>query len=234
MRPPFRLERSFWPAILLLLALFMLFEHSPIDLWFQDFFFNFSTGIWMINQESPLPRAIFYTGAKVLIIAFSLVLIGLTVGPRSWLQKFKIPDPARRRLLVVILTVASIPWGIGQLKTATNVYCPYDIQRYGGEVVYVRVMEPYPPGQRPEERSRGFPAGHASGGYALLALAGLAATRRGQLTGIAIGFTMGGIMGFYQIAKGAHYLSHTVVTALLAWIGFLIWRWIFIRPRERP
>jgi membrane-associated PAP2 superfamily phosphatase len=29
---------------------------------------------------------------------------------------------------------------------------------------------------------------------------------------------MGWIMGLYQMLKGAHYLSHTVTTMLLAWI----------------
>jgi membrane-associated PAP2 superfamily phosphatase len=34
-------------------------------------------------------------------------------------------------------------------------------------------------------------------------------------------------MGLYQMLKGSHYLSHTVITMLLAWIGFLLWRRVF-------
>jgi membrane-associated PAP2 superfamily phosphatase len=36
-------------------------------------------------------------------------------------------------------------------------------------------------------------------------------------------------MGGYQMLKGAHYLSHTVVTMLLAWIVLLVWRRV-VRP----
>lgn len=37
-----------------------------------------------------------------------------------------------------------------------------------------------------------------------------------------------------ELAKGAHYLSHTVVTAFLAWIGFLLWHWLLVgRTRSR-
>jgi membrane-associated PAP2 superfamily phosphatase len=31
-------------------------------------------------------------------------------------------------------------------------------------------------------------------------------------------------MGLYQMLKGAHYLSHTTTTMLLAWIVVLLWR----------
>jgi membrane-associated PAP2 superfamily phosphatase len=31
-------------------------------------------------------------------------------------------------------------------------------------------------------------------------------------------------MGGYQMLKGAHYLSHTLTTMLVAWIILLLWR----------
>ena len=80
------------------------------------------------------------------------------------------------------------------------------------------------PRPRPTRRGRGFPAGHASGGFALVALAGLAATRRSRRIALAIGLALGTMMGIYQMLKGAHYLSHTLITALFCWIVFLTYR----------
>jgi len=91
----------------------------------------------------------------------------------------------------------------------------------------VRVMEICEPGQRPKKRGRCFPAGHASGGYALFSLAGLATSRRGRWIGVSIGLVVGGAMGGYQMLKGAHYLSHTVVTVFVCWIVFLLLRRLF-------
>ncbi|MGC4074573.1 MAG: phosphatase PAP2 family protein [Nibricoccus sp.] len=124
---------------------------------------------------------------------------------------------------MVLLTLASGPALIGIGKAVTNIFCPSEITRYGGDVSYVRVFECYPPGQRPARRGRCFPAGHASGGFALLSLAGLARTRRGQLLGAGSGLALGSIMGLYQMLKGAHYLSHTIVTAVVTWLLFLLW-----------
>lgn len=133
----------------------------------------------------------------------------------------------RRELLVVVATLASGPALIGLGKVATNVFCPSEIRRYGGEVAHVTLCGSFADGDRPARRGRCFPAGHASGGFALMSLAGLARTRRGQAWGVAIGLAAGWIMGLYQMLKGAHYLSHTLVTMLVVWLVFLGWRHLF-------
>ncbi len=227
--PGWKLSRTLWPAVFLLVALFFFFENTSVDLWLQDFFFNFSTGSWLVDKDALGLKWIFYKGAKGVIIVFTLSLLILALGPRRWREHFNIPEPARARLLVVVLSVIITPTLIGQIKHYTWVACPWDIQRYGGDLPYLKVMEPYPPGTRPEVLIASFPAAHPSGGFALLALAGLAVTRRRQLLGIAAGLGMGGIMGLYQMAKGAHYLSHVLISALLCWIMFLILHRLVVR-----
>jgi len=220
--PGWKLYRTLWPAIVMLLGLFFYFENSSLDLRLQDHFFVPSTGAWLVDRDNLLLKWIFYKGAKGVIIAIGLFFLVLSLGPAAWRNRFAIPDPARRRVLVVVLAVILIPFTIGRIKQWTYVACPWDIERYGGELPYLKVMEPYPPGTRPDILITAFPAAHPSGGFALLSLAGLAATRRRQLLGISIGLGMGTFMGLYQMAKGAHYLSHVVTTALLAWIGILV------------
>lgn len=227
--PGWKLDRTLWPAVLLLLGLFFFFESTQVDLWLQDNFFNFTTSRWLIDRNDLTLKWIFYKGAKGVIIVTALSLLILALGPRKWLDYWNIPDPSRRRLLVVVLSVVLTPTIIGQIKHYTYVACPWDIQRYHGELPYLKVMEPYPPGTRPDVLIASFPAAHPSGGFALLALAGLAVTRRRQLLGVSIGLGMGAIMGLYQMAKGAHYLSHVVITILLCWIMFLILQRLIVR-----
>jgi len=214
-----------WPVCAALLGFFLLFEFTPLDLWVQDFFYDFSARVWLVDAKAPLPRLLFYTGPKVLIIALAVALLVLSVGPARWRARFGTAPGVRRvDLWIVIATLASAPGLVAVSKATTNVFCPSEIRRYGGEVAYVRVLETCAPDDRPLRRGRCFPAGHASGGFALLSLAGLARSRRGQLLGASIGVAVGSAMGGYQMLKGAHYLSHTVVTMLACWIIFLLWR----------
>ncbi len=227
---PFNLSRTLCPALALLAGALALFEFTPLDLALQDNLYNVSTRQWLIDGTAPLPRAFFYTGPKIALILFAISVLTLLLGPARWRAFFHLPAASdRRALLAVLLTLASGPALIGAGKAFTNIFCPSEISRYGGDVDYVRVFECYDPGRKPARRGRCFPAGHASGGFALLSLAALARTRRGQLTGIAIGLALGGIMGVYQMLKGAHYLSHTVITALLSWLVFLLWHHLTTR-----
>jgi membrane-associated PAP2 superfamily phosphatase len=199
-------------AGVLLATSLVLFETTPLDLLVQDLFFDRSTGTWLVDRDSPLPRWLFYEGPKVVLAGWLLCLaLSLphwcpTVSPRG-----------RRRTCYVLLCLALIPATVSGLKDLTNVYYPYKVERYGGRLPYRKLVHSLRQGPG-EPRSRGFPAGHASGGFALLCLAYAARTRRERWLGALAGLSAGWIAGLYQIAKGAHYLSHTVVTMLLAWI----------------
>ncbi|MET0262925.1 MAG: phosphatase PAP2 family protein [Rariglobus sp.] len=206
-----------------LVTAFLFFEFTAADLRVQDRLYDFSAHAWLINEKAALPRMLFYTWPKLVIIALGVIAVGFALGPAAWRLGAGF-STRRRDWWVVVATLAAAPALIAAGKATTNVHCPKEIRRYGGEVAYARVLERYPENDQPVRRGRGFPAGHASGGFALMSLAGLAATSRGRWIGAGIGLGAGALMGVYQMVKGAHYLSHTVVTAWVCWIVFLLWR----------
>jgi membrane-associated PAP2 superfamily phosphatase len=221
------LDRSLWFVILVFAIVFLLLEYTAIDLWVQDHFFDFDRGRWLVDGRAPLPRLLLYTGPKVLIILFGLWVFCLVLLPEKWRGRWPLASIPRRSLWVLFFTIGLVPWFIGELKQRSNTFCPSEIRRYGGDVPYVKVVECYPENDRPGRKGDCFPAGHASGGFALMALAGVARTRRGQWLGLGFGLAAGWLMGGYQMLKGSHYLSHTVVTMFMAWIGFLLLRRLF-------
>lgn len=213
-------SRTLWPAVLLLGVALAGFELTGFDLAVQDRLYDFGARRWIVDGHEPAGRLYFYNGPKAVIILAGGALLILALGPARWRQRFRFD---RRGLWVGFLTLASVPALAGWGKAVTNTFCPSEIRRYGGDAPYVKVFESYPAGDRPERHGRGFPAGHASGGFALMGLAWLrpsAAWRRGA---IALGLAVGWWMGGYQMLKGAHYLSHTVTTMLLAWIVMCVW-----------
>lgn len=214
-------DRLLWPAMILLAAALALFEFTGVDLALQDQFYDFPNQCWLVDAEHPLGRLVFYNGPKALIILAAVAGLGLALGPAAWRDRLRF---ARRDLWVALLTLVTVPALAGFGKNTTNTFCPSEIRRYGGDVPYVKLCAPYPDDDRPARKGHCFPAGHASGGFALLGLMWLRRTRAWKLGGLALGLGAGWWMGGYQMLKGAHYLSHTVVTMLVAWILMLVWR----------
>jgi membrane-associated PAP2 superfamily phosphatase len=81
-----------------------------------------------------------------------------------------------------------------------------------------------------------FPAAHASSGYALMALYFVAYERGPKLArlGLAAGLVLGLVFGIAQQARGAHFVSHDLWSAFLAWIISLTLYVFAFRARLYP
>jgi membrane-associated PAP2 superfamily phosphatase len=220
-----RSDRALGLAVLLLAGSLALFEFTGLDLWLQDGFYNPATRRWLVDANEPVGRAVFYNGPKGVVWIIALSALALAAGPARWRERLRLD---RRGLWLAVLVIATVPALAGIGKKYTNVFCPSELRRYGGDVAYAKLCSPFPENDRPARRGGCFPAGHASGGFALLGLLGIRATRRWRYSVIALGLGLGCWMGFYQMLKGAHYLSHTVTTLLVAWIVVLLW-WRVLR-----
>lgn len=218
---PVGIDRTLYPACLFLAGSIALFEFTHLDLALQDNFFDFSNHRWLVDTTNPLGRAVFYTGPKDIIILLAVAVLVLALGPEKWRTTLRF---GRQDLWVGVLTLATVPVLAGLGKNITNTFCPSEIRRYGGDVPYVQLCSSYPDDDRPDRRGHCFPGGHASGGFALLGLLGLRRTLNWRSGIIALGLGTGWWMGGYQMLTGAHYLSHTVTTMLIAWISMLAWR----------
>jgi len=199
----------------LLAVTFAIFEFTTLDLWVQDHFYNFNQQTWLVDKSASLPKALFYTGPKwALGITAGATLIWLLLPARWRPAKIKLPW-AKRRLWFALVFLAAFPALIGFMKSRSDLYCPWSVERYGGDRPYIHFFDPLPPGF-PPDCGNCFPAGHASGGFALLGLYYVGESRRGRWIGFSIGMAAGWAMGMYQMLKGAHFLSHTLVTMFLA------------------
>ncbi|MFQ5527006.1 MAG: phosphatase PAP2 family protein [Thermoanaerobaculia bacterium] len=214
-----------------LASLLALFQATNLDLRVQDLFFDHATGSWLVDAQAPLARWIFYTGPKYLLIIVACTLLLVVAGFRSIGRPLGL---GRRGAIFLFLCLAVVPGIVSVGKSATGVWCPSQIHRYGGEMPYVKPWKGQAVG--PEgRRGRCFPAGHASGGFALLGLfflpEGPVSGRRGLLLGLSVGW----MLGLYQMFKGAHYLSHTLVTMVLAWlIVVVLARLLSVSPCAHP
>lgn len=218
------MKRHYIVALLGLFVTFFVFEcvtipihgeRLTIDLIVQDFFYQ--GGSWFIDEnQNRVLHFIFYDGIKILLVIIGIISLFSSL---YWFYKKK--NVQARRALYITLSLAVIPASISVLKVTTNVYIPAKITRYGGRIPYVKTFEAYPDDfvpPKPGALGRGFPAGHASGGFALIALVFLTRTKRETAIAWALVLCVGWSMGLYQVGRGEHYLSHNFFTFFIAWL----------------
>jgi len=200
-----------------LVGAIVFFSLSDFNQTIQDHFFDVQTRKWVIDKDLQPYKFIFYDGIKKLLILFaiSMLILVLFFKKNKYVQKYM------RGLIVVVLSAIFVPLIVGELKKETNMPCPKDTIHYGGKYPETKVWESYP-SSFTEKKIRCWPAGHASGGFALLSLLFLFKSRKIQIITFIVAMSIGWSMGIYKMLIGDHYFSHTFITMLLAWLIILI------------
>lgn len=132
--------------------------------------------------------------------------------------------PALRPWTPILLAIGAAmllgPLAVAVLKTVTTQHCPADLQSFGGVVDYVAERNGPFWASSPASAGHCLPSGHASGGYALLALffAGWAAGEpRWRWRGLAIGIAAGLLFSVVRLVQGAQFASATLWSAVVDW-----------------
>ena len=215
--PPFtRSKKALLLPCGLLAVTLLIFETTTLDLWLQDRFYSPETHSWLIAKNSVVPRFLFYHAPKILLIAFGAWILCSLVVPRTWRARRFLSRRSRREIFYLLICLGLFPAFIAGVKKTSGLHCPSELFRYGGEHHYRKLFSKRP--SDPRECGHCFPAGHASGGFALWGLYFVAKTPRSRKFALASALAVGWAMGMYQMLNGSHFLSHTVVTMLLAWI----------------
>lgn len=159
---------------------------------------------WIVDENNPVGRILFYDGPKYLLIALGAYLL---------INAFKSYRENKARFAKTTYALAcllAVPAIIALGKYLTNEPCPREIYHFGGSLFPDHFF------------GRCFPGGHASGGFALFFLFWVWDRKpAAALPGLALG----SILGAYQMLKGAHFLSDTLLTAAIAWIICLLF-WV--------
>lgn len=206
--------KHMWMSAAALIVAVIFFGVSGTDIWVQNHFYNPVSHQWILDREDPVLNFIFYDGIKRLIIIVNvLVLIALVVWwKKPFLHKY------RKGLIIVLLSSIFVPVIVGSLKATTNIPCPKNLEIYGGVYPHTCVWEKYPSTFCNQKKIKCWPAGHASGGFALLSLYYLFRKRRAKIIALSGVMVLGWSMGTYKMLIGDHFLSHTVITMIMAWL----------------
>ncbi|MGQ5523837.1 phosphatase PAP2 family protein [Chitinimonas sp. PSY-7] len=203
-------SRREWIGMALVATLLLLvFELTPLDLWFADPYYRagrfIGAGNWWLEVFS-------HRWVKSFVVLVALI-VWIRLG-MSWMHTRWSLD--RRRWLAVGVAMLLAPLAVSILKHTTGKHCPWDMSRYGGVLPYTALLESPPAGA---PRGQCFPAGHASTGFALFAFVLFWRGRDQRRAWLvwSLAFCMGMVLGWGQQLRGAHFLSHTLWSAWLCW-----------------
>ncbi|QWP77243.1 phosphatase PAP2 family protein [Lysobacter sp. K5869] len=222
----FVLRHALWP-LLAVLALSTLSMGLGGDFWLADRWYALQGGRWALENAYLTEHVIHRFGRDASTAAW-LGAFAFWVFARSRPALADWRRPLAYLLLATLLSVSLV----SGLKSLTNMDCPWDLARYGGDLPFYGLFASRPAGL---DRGVCFPAGHASGGYAWVALYFFFLQVRPRLrwTGLAIGLGVGLVFGISQQLRGAHFLSHDVWTLAISWFVALT-LYLAMARREAP
>lgn len=205
-------------TLFLIGAALVVFELSGVDIWVQNHFYDFITHTWFLDKNQSVLKFLLYDGIKMVLLSVGVLMLIAFVFIKNIrpLQEYK------KGLLVVLLAAVFVPASIGSLKALTNMPCPCDLKIYRGTYPSVGVFENYPKEFIQKSKIKCWPAGHASGGFALMAFYFFFKSRKNRNRALFVGLVVGWSMGSYKMLIGDHFVSHTVFTMLFAWLIILI------------
>lgn len=202
----------------LLIAVIALFQFSNLDIFVQSFFYDFDKKSWLIDKNEPILKFFFYDGIKNLLLFFGLLILVSLI----FFRKNILVQEYKKGLIIVLLSAILVPSIIGFLKDITNTPCPCNIVYFNGTYPDKKVFDSYPKDFIQKSKVKCWPAGHASGGFALMALFFLFKTPKNQKKALFVALIIGWSMGTYKMLLGDHFFSHTIITMLMAWLIILI------------
>jgi len=208
------------------LAIWVLFAQAGLDRAITGFAFDAARGKFPLRDTWAL-TVLGHEGLKYAVLAFWCVCAAGALLPRRWSGQWR--GTARHAALGMALAALVVT----ALKQASAHSCPWDLADYGGQAEWFAPFAALPADPGP---GRCLPAGHPSVGFALFAFyfALRDAHPRAARIGLAAAWLVGLVASAVQVARGAHFVSHTLWTAWIAWAVNLALYVALRRAEPRP
>lgn len=206
----FLTDHSVYQTLLVYILALLLLDIGGGDLWLAEQLYVLEGYQWSLHNYW-LTEDILHKGARKLNYLLCFTVLLLTAYYLLHYRRY--PIYAHSYIALSLSLVSSFIL-VAYLKAITNIACPWDLVLFGGTEPYIHLFE-----QRPAylPYTQCFPAGHASVGYAWVALYYFfrQMAPRWRFHGLAFSLAAGLLLGLAQQLRGAHFLSHDLTTLVL-------------------
>ncbi|MFP5305845.1 MAG: phosphatase PAP2 family protein, partial [Gammaproteobacteria bacterium] len=180
----------------------LLVEHSGLDLWTLDAFYDPAVGCFPARR-AWWARTLLHDGQAHAILLIAFAALAIFVASLLVVRLRTLRRAALYLLACMALTTATV----GALKQQSGRDCPWDLERYGGTPSAVVA------------RGGCFPGGHSSGAFSLFALVVLIGPYGRRRVRAVFAGVLGLGLGYAatQWLRGAHFPSHDLWSACIGW-----------------
>ena len=216
-----------WLLFPLLLAPVLIWLELRLDVRASAYFFDIQTASfpwrenWLtkdwIHQYGRLPAA--------------LIFLWFAVASLIHLKRRHLIPLAQTRFVCITMMVCLII--VNLIKRSANTACSWDLIEFGGTYPHLNWFE-----SLPNSLAAGhcWPGAFSLSGFALIAvyfyLFGLAQYRRAARVLVLV-LLYANALGFVQVMRGAHGVSHQVWTGVICWYLSLMSYWIYTRRGQQ-
>jgi membrane-associated PAP2 superfamily phosphatase len=223
---PNPMERFFvWILPLVAIGLGLLFQYSNLDLEIVSYNYDPVHGFWPL-KDHWLTQTILHIGVQHLCKLFGLFLLVYT----GFLFATGKQHRRRKVLLCSFLSMVGGIALVGFLKGHTRIYCPWDLEVFGGHLPHVPLFQSF---SLTTPVGHAFPAAHAAIGFSFVSLYFTCALFAPRWKYPALGFAlvMGFLFGFVQQLRGAHFPSHDLFSLAICWVSVIGVHLLFFREK---
>jgi membrane-associated PAP2 superfamily phosphatase len=173
-------------------------------------------------RDAWITRALLHDGGRAAAWCVMAFVVGNALLPAS-----RNPQRAERWYWIGVALVCLLI--VPTIKQLTHSSCPWELAEFGGVAAYVphwqfRVYDGGP--------GHCFPSGHAVAAFGFLSIYFGWRNHQPRLARLCLALICiaGALFGWAQLARGAHYVSHTLWSAWLCWVVCaLAARWWWLR-----
>lgn len=191
------------------ILVWVLCERAGFDAWLSNAAFDRARGEFPLrsNWWLAVPG---HLGLKYLSLGVWAAALAVAIAPVGQARQW------RRQAAHAALGIALAAVTVVLLRNASAHSCPWDLAAFGGKAAWFPLFGDPPADAGP---GRCLPAAHASSGFALFGVyfALRRSAPRAARLAFAVALVIGLAAGAVQVARGAHFLSHVLWTACIAY-----------------
>lgn len=191
------------------LVIWSVFQQAGVDRVLTGLFFDAGRGgFWL--KDSWWLSEVGHEGFKNAVLVFwgSLLIAGLVPIKAALRWRGAVRHAVTGMALAVVV--------VALLKHGSSHSCPWDLVSYGGTADWFPIFGAVPANPGP---GRCLPAGHSVAGFSLFAIYFALRTQwpRAARHALLLALVLGVAASAVQVARGAHFVSHALWTAWIAW-----------------
>ena len=205
----------------------LLSQYTDFDLFFSDLFFNTNQNQFILQGENKSLGIMLHDYPKYLFMLFAISIWLSIVTSGLFKKNFYQNYFSIRDLLFISIASILIPAAIWWSRELSAMHCPRELVIYGGESLYLRILDSIPVNW---ENGQCSPSAHASSFIWVLSL--LIVKKMKKQTWM-FAYLMIFILSSVQIMRGAHFVSHIIYSIIIGLIILTVLKMSFYSKNNK-